>query len=60
MKGSIVAAGEGDRAAARRAKAIGALVLEHAPAAPDRDGRRAGPDPRADGFAPTQTLAPTQ
>jgi AcrR family transcriptional regulator len=59
MKGSIVAAGEGDRAAARRAKAIGALVLEHAPAAPDRDGRprrprpsrrrlRADPDPRAD------------
>jgi hypothetical protein len=28
MKGSIVAAGEGDRAAARRAKEIGALLLE--------------------------------
>ena len=30
MKGSIVAAGEGDRDAARRAKRIGALLLEHA------------------------------
>jgi AcrR family transcriptional regulator len=30
MKGSIVAAGEGDRAAARRAKRIGALLLEDA------------------------------
>ena len=29
MKGSIVAAGEGDRDAARRAKRIGALLLEH-------------------------------
>jgi AcrR family transcriptional regulator len=32
MKGSIVAAGEGDRDAARRAKRIGALMLEHATA----------------------------
>ncbi|HUA48077.1 MAG TPA: TetR/AcrR family transcriptional regulator [Solirubrobacteraceae bacterium] len=30
MKGSIVAAGEGDRYAAQRAKQIGALLLEHA------------------------------
>jgi hypothetical protein len=30
MKGSIVAAGEGDREAARRAKRIGALLLEDA------------------------------
>jgi len=30
MKGSIVAAGEGDTDAARRAKRIGALLLEHA------------------------------
>jgi AcrR family transcriptional regulator len=30
MKGSIVAAGEGDRDAARRAKSIGTLLLEHA------------------------------
>jgi AcrR family transcriptional regulator len=30
MKGSIVAAGEGDRDAARRAKQIGAALLEHA------------------------------
>jgi AcrR family transcriptional regulator len=29
MKGSIVAAGEGDRDAARRAHALGALLLEH-------------------------------
>ncbi len=29
MKGSIVAAGEGDRGAARRAREIGALLLEH-------------------------------
>ena len=32
MKGSIVAAGEGDREAARRAKRIGALLLEDATA----------------------------
>jgi AcrR family transcriptional regulator len=30
MKGSIVAAGEGDQEAGRRAKRIGALLLEHA------------------------------
>lgn len=30
MKGSIVAAGEGDRAAAQRARRIGVLLLEHA------------------------------
>ena len=30
MKGSIVAAGEGDREAAARAKRIGALMLEQA------------------------------
>lgn len=29
MKGSIAAAAEGDREAARRARAIGALLLEH-------------------------------
>jgi AcrR family transcriptional regulator len=29
MKGSIVAAGEGDRGAARRAQELGALLLEH-------------------------------
>jgi AcrR family transcriptional regulator len=29
MKGSIVAAGEGDRQAARRAKEVGALLLQH-------------------------------
>jgi AcrR family transcriptional regulator len=34
MKGSIVAAGEGDRDAARRAKRIGALLLEQAGSAP--------------------------
>lgn len=34
MKGSIVAAGEGDRGAARRAKSIGILLLEHAGATP--------------------------
>jgi AcrR family transcriptional regulator len=33
MKGSIVAAGEGDRDAAQRAKRIGALLLEHATSA---------------------------
>lgn len=33
MKGSIVAAGEGDRDAARRAKEIGELLLAQAPAA---------------------------
>ena len=31
MKGSIVAAGEGDAEAALRARQIGALVLEHEP-----------------------------
>jgi hypothetical protein len=30
MKGSIVAAGEGDKDGARRAKRIGALLLDHA------------------------------
>jgi hypothetical protein len=38
MKGSIVAAGEGDREAARRAREVAALVLGDAPrrsAAPD-------------------------
>jgi AcrR family transcriptional regulator len=34
MKGSIVAAAEGDHDAARRAKRIGALLLEHATAGP--------------------------
>ena len=31
MKGSIVAAGEGDRDAARRAKAVAQLLLDEAP-----------------------------
>ncbi len=40
MKGSIVAAEEGDRAAAQRAKRIGMLLLEHASErARPRDGR---------------------
>ncbi len=36
MKGSIVAAAEGDLDAARRAKGIAELLLDHATAAPDR------------------------
>jgi AcrR family transcriptional regulator len=40
MKGSIVAAGEGDRSAARRAQQIAALVLA------DAAGGKAAPDPR--------------
>lgn len=40
MKGSIVAAGEGDRDAARRAKRIGALLLEQAASAPAQPPRR--------------------
>jgi AcrR family transcriptional regulator len=36
MKGSIVAAGEGDRLAARRARALGELLLEHEGALPSR------------------------
>jgi hypothetical protein len=34
MKGSIVSAGEGDRLAARRAQALGTLLLEHEGALP--------------------------
>jgi AcrR family transcriptional regulator len=41
MKGSIVAAGEGDHSAARRARAVAALVLGDAP-------RRSGAHPRGD------------
>jgi AcrR family transcriptional regulator len=42
MKGSIVAAGEGDRRAARRAREVAALVLR------DASRRSAAPDPRGD------------
>lgn len=40
MKGAIVAAGEGDRDAARRAQRIGALLLEQAISAPRLPARR--------------------
>lgn len=40
MKGSIVAAGEGDQEAARRAKRIGTLLLEHANAKSRPSARR--------------------
>jgi AcrR family transcriptional regulator len=39
MKGSIVAAGEGDQEAARRAKQIGRLLLDHAQATSTPAGR---------------------
>jgi AcrR family transcriptional regulator len=59
MKGSIVAAGEGDREAARRAKRIGALLLEDADGAisaagltPARSGPPAAPTSRAATPAP--------
>jgi len=42
MKGSIVAAGEGDRRAARRAQRMGRLLLDDAA----RDGRSVAPTPR--------------
>ena len=43
MKGSIVAAGEGDRQAARRAQEIGALLLrEHAEVSSPAPLRRGG------------------
>ena len=41
MKGSIVAAGEGDQLAATRAKKIARLLLEHA--CPERKARQASP-----------------
>ena len=51
MKGSIVAAGEGDRDAAMRAKKVAALLLQASTDAPDTSARRRRPRkrPAADG-----------
>ena len=53
MKGAIIAAGEGDRQAARRAQEIGALLLQHKTETAGRHDRRP-PGPEPDHTTPTR------